>query len=106
MVFEKQKTSINLPIEEAGEYWKCLTNRTQCVQMAGSTLKSLDVAKGVLQGSVLGPVLFSVHINNLLTVCQMLPVIFMQTTPLFIAAHFTEHLMLFSLICQNLNFKC
>ncbi len=42
-----------------------LKGRTQCVQVEGCKSDSLDVVKGVLQGSVLGPLLFTIYINCL-----------------------------------------
>lgn len=39
-----------------------LKGRTQCVQMEGVQSDSLEVVKGVPQGSVLGPLIFSIYI--------------------------------------------
>ncbi len=41
-----------------------LEGRTQCVQMEGHSSAPLQIMRGVLQGSVLGPLLF-IYINNL-----------------------------------------
>ncbi len=38
-----------------------LKGRTQCVQMEGVQSDSLEVVKGVPQGSVLGPLIFSIY---------------------------------------------
>ncbi len=42
-----------------------LSGRTQCVQASGSSSSLLPVLKGVPQGSILGPLLFTIYVNNL-----------------------------------------
>ena len=44
-----------------------LTNRTQKVVVEGETSKDLKVLSGVPQGTVLGPLMFLLYINNMST---------------------------------------
>lgn len=42
-----------------------LSDRTQCVQAAGCFSSFLPVLKGMPQVSILGPLLFTIYVNNL-----------------------------------------
>ncbi|CAB4040936.1 Hypothetical predicted protein, partial [Paramuricea clavata] len=43
----------------------CLTNRQQRVTVLGATSATLPLTSGIPQGSILGPVLFALHVNDL-----------------------------------------
>ena len=63
-----------------------LTHRTQFVTYNGAKSKKLQIKCGVPQGSILGPLLFLIYINDLHTVGKhSLPILFADDTNLFLS---------------------
>jgi len=64
-----------------------LKNRSQCVKMSGCTSDLMEINYGVPQGSILGPLLFTIYINNLPKVTQNSKVVlYADDTVLFVAS--------------------
>jgi hypothetical protein len=57
-----------------------LTNRTQLVEINGTLSSEKEIKTCILQGSILGPILFKCYINDLYTVSKMLTVMFADDT--------------------------
>jgi hypothetical protein len=71
-----------------------LDNRRQCVRLKNNTSKSLRVSRGVAQGSILAPILFSIFVNGLcdlmISICDV--ILYADDTTLIFAADTYEEL--------------
>ena len=63
-----------------------LTNRKQYVYLSGYKSSFIDVECGVPQGSVLGPLLFILYVNDMITALHSTPRLFADDTCLFLTA--------------------
>ena len=64
-ILKQRLLSIGLSSHAVGWFVNYLSERSQCVHFDGLSSEWLNIANGVPQGSVLGPLLFSIYINSL-----------------------------------------
>ena len=60
-----------------------LTNRQQCVKINNSTSNLLPILYGVPQGSILGPILFSIYINEIANIVDCGIVLYADDTVIY-----------------------
>ena len=63
-----------------------LTNRKQLVQVGAFKSRELLITKGVPQGSILGPLLFSLYINDIVLAVDAETVLFADDAAFFLSA--------------------
>ena len=74
-------------IRGAAHQWisSYLSNRKQCVNFDGAMSQPMSITCGVPQGSILGPLLFLLYINDIVNVSDKLfPILFADDTNVFI----------------------
>ena len=61
-----------------------LSNRKQYVYYNNYSSQYLDISSGISQGSILGPIMFLLYVNDLVNVSDLFPILFADDTSLFL----------------------